>query len=751
MKRYSKKKGLSILILFVVILALCIYTVTAGFGDGKKGSARNIKLGLDLEGGVSITYVANEEHPSVEEMNDTIYKLQKRLETYSTEANVYQQGENRITVEIPGVTNANEILNDLGSPGSLYFIAETDSSGNSNWSFNSTTGEYELTKTIEDLEADGSIVCTGSDVANAEGLSYQSSSNVSQEYVVSLEFTEEGTQKFADATEKAYSAGESIGIYYDGRFVSVPKVNAVITDGKAEITGMSTLEEASEIASYIRIGGLKLTLSELRSNVVGAQLGQEALHKAIIGGIIGLSAVILILILVYLLPGVIAAFALVFYTSVMLLLLNLFNMTLTLPGIAGIILSIGMAVDANVIIFTRIQEEVQNGASISTAINAGFNKAMGAIIDSNVTTIIAALVIIILGTGTIKGFAETLITGVVLSMLTACFLTKLLVKSVFSVGLDNRKTWARPKKERHYNFIKAMPRFLIVAILVIAIGAGFMIVNGANGKRALNFSLDFVGGTSTTVEFNEDYSLSELDTLVKPIIIDVTGDASVSMQKVVGSDQVIIKTRTLSQEEREQVSQALINNFGVDGNKITSETISASIGAEMRDRAILSVVIAVCLMLLYIFLRFHDIRYAGSAIIALCHDVLITLMSYAILRISVGSSFIAVMLTILGYSINSTIVIFDRIREERKRRGDGDLISLVNDSINSTLTRSIYTNLTTFISILGMYIIGVASIKEFLLPMMVGIVAGALSSVFLTGPLWCRMKIGKKMKEYPNS
>lgn len=398
--------------MFVVILALCIYTVTAGFGDGKKGSARNIKLGLDLEGGVSITYVANEEHPSVEDMNDTIYKLQKRLETYSTEANVYQQGENRITVEIPGVTNANEILNDLGSPGSLYFIAETDSSGNSNWSFNSTTGEYELTKTIEDLEADGSIVCTGSDVANAEGLSYQSSSNVSQEYVVSLEFTEEGTQKFADATEKAYSAGESIGIYYDGRFVSVPKVNAVITDGKAEITGMSTLEEASEIASYIRIGGLKLTLSELRSNVVGAQLGQEALHKAIIGGIIGLSAVILILILVYLLPGVIAAFALVFYTSVMLLLLNLFNMTLTLPGIAGIILSIGMAVDANVIIFTRIQEEVQNGASISTAINAGFNKAMGAIIDSNVTTIIAALVIIILGTGTIKGFAETLITGV---------------------------------------------------------------------------------------------------------------------------------------------------------------------------------------------------------------------------------------------------------------------------------------------------------------------------------------------------
>ena len=185
------------------------------------------------------------------------------------------------------------------------------------------------------------------------------------------------SQKFADATEKAYSAGESIGIYYDGRFVSVPKVNAVITDGKAEITGMSTLEEASEIASYIRIGGLKLTLSELRSNVVGAQLGQEALHKAIIGGIIGLSAVILILILVYLLPGVIAAFALVFYTSVMLLLLNLFNMTLTLPGIAGIILSIGMAVDANVIIFTRIQEEVQNGASISTAINAGFNKEIG--------------------------------------------------------------------------------------------------------------------------------------------------------------------------------------------------------------------------------------------------------------------------------------------------------------------------------------------------------------------------------------
>ena len=294
-------------------------------------------------------------------------------------------------------------------------------------------------------------------------------------------------------------------------------------------------------------------------------------------------------------------------------------------------------------------------------------------------------------------------------------------------------------------------KFLCVIGAILVVGVIFMAVNAARGNHALNYSLEFLGGTSTTVDFNEDYSLSELDEKVKPVIMEVTGDANVSMQKVVGSSQVIIKTRTLDVEERTSMADKLSESFGVDESHITAESISPTVGKEMRKSAIQAVIIAVILMLLYIFIRFKDIRFASAAVIALIHDVLITLMSYAILRISVGNAFIAVMLTILGYSINSTIVIFDRIREMQPSfPKNGDLADLVNNAVNMTLTRSILTNLTTFSSILMLYILGVASIKEFTLPMMVGIVAGACSSVFLTGALWhfMRTHFGADAKEY---
>ena len=746
----KKKTGIFVILLSVIVSVVMIFTALAGWGNTKRGSMQNIKLGLDLSGGVSITYEADQATPAIDDMDDTVYKLQRRVEEYSTEANVYKEGANRINVEIPGVTNADEILEDLGTPGSLYFIAEKDSNGNTSYHYDQTTGEYVLDYTIEELEAAGAIVCTGSDVADAQG-GVDSSDTSGNKYVVSLEFTSEGTSSFAEATSKAFSNGESIGIYYDGRFVSVPRVNAAITDGKAIIEGMDSIEEARELASFIRIGGLKLTLNEIRSNVVGAQLGQEAIRTSLIGGAIGLAIVAVIMIVVYLVPGIVAAFVLALYAAIMLVLLNAFDLTLTLPGIAGIILSIGMAVDANVIIYARIREEITAGGGVLAAIRSGYSKAMSAIIDGNITTLIAAAVLGALGTGTIRGFAMTLALGVALSLFTACVVTRYIVYAVYAVGVRNQKYWARTKKEPSIDFIRRRKLTYSIAAFVIAAGLIAMIVNGVNGRRALNFSLEFLGGTSTTVGFNEDYSLVELDEQVKPVVMDITGDANVSMQKVVGSNQVIIKTRTLGVEERIALTDELEKNFQVDSESITTENISATVGKEMRNAAILAVVIAVVLMLLYIFIRFKDIRFATSAVLALLHDVMITLTAYAILRISVGNSFIAVMLTILGYSINSTIVIFDRIREKLAgATKSSDLRAIVNGAINQTLTRSIYTNLTTLASILVLYIMGVASIKEFTLPMMVGIVAGTFSSVFLTGPLWylMRTRLGKEAKEF---
>ena len=741
----KKNTGIIAILIALAVTAILIFTAAAGWGPTGTGAARNIKTGLDLSGGVSITYQTSEANPLSADMDDTIYKLQRRVEQYSTESQVYSEGTNRINVEIPGVSNAEEILQDLGSPGTLYFISQTDSEGNNNYSYTGATGSgYELSKSIEELIADGSVVCEGTDVAESTGSIREDKTTGRREYVVNLTFTGDGASKFAEGTEKAYNNGETIGIYYDGDFVSVPTVSAVIRDGKAEINGMESIEAAERLASFIRIGGLKLSLTELRSNVVGAQLGEEAIRTSLIGGAIGLALVCIIMIIVYLVPGIIASFALILYTALILVLLNAFDLTLTLPGIAGIILSIGMAVDANVIIYARIQEEISKGSSVSAAITTGFNKAMSAILDGNITTLIAAAVLGILGSGSVKGFAMTLALGVVVSMFTALVISRVIARAVYAVGVRNEKAWARPKKDKVFSFVARRKIFFIISLIAILSGFVAMGVNSGAGKGALNLSLEFVGGTNTTVEFNEDYTLAELDSQVKPAVMEITGDAGVSMQKVVGGKQVIIKTRDLNADERVALKEALVSDFGVDADTVTSESISSTISSEMRRDAIVAVIVAIILMLLYIWIRFRDIRFASSAVIALAHDVLVVLAAYAIIRIPIGGTFIACMLTILGYSINATIVIFDRIRENLRAGGSrADMQELVDRSISQTLTRSIFTSLTTFVTITCLYIVGVASIKEFALPLMVGIIAGGWSSVFVTGALWHFMKAGK--------
>ena len=738
----KKRKGILSLIAIVALMALLGVTTTIGLGKGHSGAAKNINLGLDLEGGVSITYQVKGDTPSDEDMADTIYKLQKRVEQYSTEASVYQEGDNRISIEIPGVTDANKILDELGQ----YFIAQTGSDGSENYTRVGTTGDagtdFQLNKTIEELQEDGSIVLTGSDVKTATAGAYTDSTTGSKENVVDLEFTKEGTEKFAAATKVAKEAGQSIGIYYDGAFVSVPNVKAVISDGRAQISGSMSYEEADQLASTIRIGGLNLELEELRSNVVGAQLGEEAISSSLKAGAIGLAIVFVFMCCVYLLPGFAAGLALLIYTGLVLVALNAFDITLTLPGIAGIILGIGMAVDANVIIFARVKEELSSGKSVKVSLNAGFQKAMSAILDGNITTLIAAAVLWLRGSGTVKGFAQTLALGIVLSMFTALVITKVIVYSFYAIGIRNPKVYGRVKEERKpINFLGKKKIFFTISIALIVLGFVAIGVNEGKGNGALNYSLEFMGGTSSTVTFDKDYTLEEIDQNIVPLIEDAVGDKNVQVQKVQDSNQVIFKTQTLNLEKREAFNKVMADNFGVDESEITTENISSTVSSEMRRDAIVAVIIATICMLLYIWFRFKDVRFATSAVLALLHDVLIVLGFYAIARVSVGNTFIACMLTIVGYSINATIVIFDRIREELKTKKRGtQLDELVNKCITLTLTRSVYTSLTTFVMVAVLYIMGVSSIREFALPLMVGIICGAYSSVCITGALWYVMK-----------
>ena len=751
----KKTKSVIVLLVFALLLGLCSYTAIAGFGEEKAGSASSISLGLDLAGGVSITYqVVGEEEPDSKDMADTIYKLQQRVFTYSTEAQVYQEGTDRINIEIPGVSDANAILEELGKPGSLYFIKQTDDEGNQNYvqsyGTDETTGEmkivYVLNKPIEEIEADGSIVLTGTDVAEA-----QAGSRVDKmertDYVVQLELTDEGSVKFAQATEAAYNAGESIAIYYDGKIVSAPQVNSVINGGTAEISGMGSFEEAEKLASTIRIGGLKLELEELHSKVVGAQLGSEAIETSLKAGAIGLVIVILLMIAIYFLPGLAASLALLLYVALVVVLLYGFDITLTLPGVAGIILSIGMAVDANVIIFARIREELATGKTVSSAMKTGFEKALSAIIDGNITTLIAAAVLAIIGSGSIKGFAYTLALGIVLSLFTSLVVTRLLLNAFYHLGCKSEKLYGVTKERKTVNFLSKKAVFFILSGVIVLAGFGIMAGQKAAGNDALNFSLEFKGGTSTNVTFNEDMALADIDANVVPMIEDITGDGNVQTQKVEGTNEVIFKTRALNMEEREELETVMTENFGVDAASITTESISSTISSEMRMESLLAVIVAAVFMLIYIWFRFKDVRFGASSVIALIHDVLVVLTFYAAARISVGSTFIACMLTIVGYSVNATIVIFDRIRENMALMGKkDDLVEVVNRSITQTLSRSVFTSLTTFVMVAVLFVMGVSSIREFALPLMVGIVCGTYSSVCITGALWyvLRTKLGKK-------
>ncbi len=708
MKEQSKFKSIIWLIGIIAVTALSLF--------GAVRYANDIKLGLDLDGGVSITYEATEENPSDVDMADTIYKIQKRVEGYSSESSVYQEGSNRINVDIPGVSDANAILEELGKPGSLIFTTlSTDSDGNT---------------------VIGDTVCEGSDIKSAGVSQVKGTNGAADSYEVGVSFTDEGTKKFAEATTA--NVGKQIAIIYDNQIVSAPVVNEPITGGQCSITGNFTQDEAYNLASTIRLGALKLELNEVRSNVVGARLGQQAIQLSLKAGLIGFLIVVAIMLIVYRVAGLAASIALSLYVGVIVILLSAFEITLTLPGIAGIILSVGMAVDANVIIFTSIKEELGNKKSVEEAIQGGFHKALSAIVDGNVTTLIAAAVIFFIGTGTVKGFAQTLALGIVLSMLTALFVTRWLINAFYWLGFNKPAFFGTKKPvEKPFDFVGKSRIFYAVSILVIVCGLTFMGINKSGTGDMFNYGLDFKGGTSSNVTFNEDLDIDYLSENVAPVVTEATGDANPQISKVAGTNEVLIRTLSLDADGREKLNQALADNFGVDKELITAENISGSVSNEMKMDAVKAIVIAGVFMLIYIWFRFKNINFASSAVLALMHDVMVTLTCYAVFRWSVGSTFIACILTIVGYSINATIVIFDRIRRNLKLAGYGaDVPFVVNKSISETLSRTIFTSATTFVMVLCLFVFGTSSIREFALPIMIGIVCGGYSSVFITGPLW---------------
>ena len=726
----TKRNAVLVIIAFLLVLGVAIYTAIFGVAD--RGKVEYIKLGLDLKGGLSVTYEIQEDDYSDKDLEDTKYKIEKRVEAYTNEYSVYEDGDKKITAEIPGVTNADEILEALNIEGKLEFL---DPDNYTKWSQGQ---EYEA-------------ALTGDDIKNATAGIDSDNGN---DNVVQLAFTDEGAQKFADVT--AANVGNIVYIIYDNKVVSAPTVQSAITGGSAEINKIGSYEEAEQLATTIRIGALPLTLKQVRSNIVGATLGSDAISTSLKAGAIGIALVFLIMIIVFRIPGLVASFALAFYTILDLLVLNLFNVTLTLPGIAGVILSVGMAVDANVIILTRIKEELADGKSVKQAVKGGFHNALSAIIDGNVTTLIAALVLGIFGTGTIKGFAITLAIGVVLSVFTALAVSQSLLTALVNLGVTDAKYFGVAREPKKTNFVKAGKFCMLGSLIVIIACFCMMPVNNKSKGSPLNFSVEFAGGTSLTVGFDKEYSLSEAEKDIVPVIAEAAGigEAGISVQTVSGTNEIVFKMPELSDDgtddsQMSKVRSALTDKLGADVKE--ANVISGSVSSEMSKNAIFSVILAAILMLIYIAIRFHDVKFGASAVIALLHDVAMVFCLYIILRLTVGNTCIACLLTIVGYSINATIIIFDRVREnigvmKPKKATYKDIVNL---SINQTFSRTIYTSLTTFVTIFVLYIMGVASIKEFALTLMAGVVIGAYSSVCITGPLWYYMKtkLGKTEKD----
>ena len=705
-------------VLLLLLVGFGWYATVFGVGNLAPLTDK-IQLGLDIKGGVYVVMEAQTDKEGdelTELMNQTQQVISRRVDQMGiANADVRVEGGNRIRVELPGVENAQEAIDQIGRTAQLQF-----------------------------LMPDGGFVLDGSMVQNA---TVTQSGSETGGYAVSLELKSEGADAFEQATEKALSGtvtatikdsygqtvpSDSIVIMLDNDVISSPSVNEVISGGKCEITGNFSQDEASELAALIRGGALPAPLEEVSSSVQSAKIGLDAFDQSVKAGIIGIAIIFVIMIAGYMIMGLAADIALAMYILIIFIIMALVGNVITLPGIAGLILSVGMAVDANVVIFTRIKEEIISGKSTRVAVQTGFKRAMSTVIDSQVTTLIAAVILYQIGTSSVKGFAWTLMIGIIVSLLTAVVITHLYLGIFANTRRFSKKKYYGIKEDgtamfaikRQFSFIKHRKIYYTVSVVILVIGLAFGLVRG------LNYGIDFTGGTMVQIDMGKEVAMEEVE--------DVLNDRGIEAEVVYAgenNEQIMIRTvDAIENDERSALIADLQQEFGFeDSDILAQELFGPTVGKELRNNAIKAVLLAAVGMLIYIRLRFKEWNFGASAILGVLHDVLIVLTFYAVFNVTVNNPFIAGILTVVGYSINDTIVIFDRIRENNQlmRKDEEEIIDI---SINQTLSRSIMTTFTTLIVMVPMFIMTSASMREFILPLMVGVAAGCLSSALYRCP-----------------
>lgn len=722
---YKLKRVLAVL--FVIIIVAGWYLTIVGAGPIQPLKDR-MKLGLDVKGGVYVVMEAKTDLKG-DELRDAMEQTQAVIEERVNQMGLAEpvvtiEGEKRIRVELPGAEDAQEAIDQIGRTAQLQFAL-----------------------------ADGTIVLDGGNVKDAN----IATDNESAGYAVALEFDSEGSDLFYQATSQAYSGAvtsaiegvdnKAIMIILDGQIISAPAVKEPISGGQCSITGSFSQEEASNLAALIRGGALPLELEEINSSVQSAKIGYNALEMSVYAGIIGLAIIMIIMLIAYRAMGIAADLALLFYVIIVLNIMSAMGSVLTLPGIAGIILSVGMAVDANVVIFSRIREEITNGRTVRVAVQTGFKRAMSTVVDSQVTTLIAAVILYQIGTSAVRGFAFTFMIGIIVSIFTAVVITQLYVgliseskklgkKSYFGIKENNTATF-NINKELH--FIKHRKVFYIISVAILVVGLVFGLVRG------LNYGIDFTGGTMIQMDMGKQVNVSDVEKAIKKY--DLSPEIIYSGEN---NEQIVIRTiESLDSDKRAEVIETINQQFGTtDEDVIAEELFGPSIGKELRNNAILAIIIASICMLIYIRFRFSQWKFGGAALLGVLHDVLIVIAFYAIFNITVNNPFIAGILTVVGYSINDTIVIFDRIRENIKYLRKGNTEELIDKSITQTLGRSLMTSITTLIVMVPLLIMAGEAIREFVLPLMVGIIAGAYSSIAVCSPLYYEFSKPASVSKY---
>lgn len=708
-------KALFVFVLVLVFLSLCISVKVPV--PGLEKMYKPTRLGLDLKGGAHLVF----EVKPTDKVRECLRKKECTMKDVTNRAKeiirnridridptleplLQMQGDNRIIVELPGVKDTGRAIRIIGETGLLEFKDEN-----------------------------GKVILTGAGLSKAGvGMDQFGAPKVQ------IEFTKEGKNVFCSFTTQ--NVGRHLAIHLDKKVISNPEVREAICSGSGEISGSATVQEAQDVANLLNGGALPVPLERVEERTVGPTLGRDSIDKSVKAGIIGLSIVLFFMLLYYRLPGFVADIALIFYSLFAFAIFKSIPVTLTLPGIAGFILSIGMAVDANILIFERLKEELRSGKTLRAGIDAGFDRAWSSIFDSNSTTLITCGVLYYFGAGPIKGFALTLAIGVLVSMFTAVMVTRALLHIVVSFPWANHAALFGVSPQlpfmlrKNYNIVGTMKTWFGISLVIIIPGLVYLFAFGNYStfppQVGLKKGIDFTGGSLLWVTRGKELKVSEVRKIMSR---EGLGDSSIQVMRSQGKfEGVQVRSKPLKPEKKDAIEKEL-RKIGASIQRF--ESVGPVVGKELTLKAIGAIFWASLLIVIYLTFRFSQWTFGVCAVIALLHDVFVVTGIFAVLGrhfdVEVDAAFVTALLTVIGFSVHDTIVIFDRIRENsRLRIGGKNLAEITNYSVLQTFTRSINTSMTVVITVTALLIFGGPVLRHFNLALLIGIVSGTYSSIF---------------------